>query len=44
MLTNEQLREAVSFLLENAEDAARSSRDFGRGYMYAVRLLEKQMT
>lgn len=32
----------VAFLKESAEDNARSSRDFGRGFMYAVRVLEEQ--
>lgn len=32
----------VAFLKESAEDSARSSRDFGRGFMHAVRVLEEQ--
>ncbi len=45
--SNEQLYKSialdmVAFLRESAEDNARSSRDFGRGFMHAVRVLEEK--
>lgn len=36
------LREQVMWLRREAETEARGSRDFGRGFMYAVALLAKE--